>query len=118
LRLARLLHAERAMPANQLAKLLGCCKRTIYRDLSLLRESGLVVQFDSTHGGYVTRTGLADLDCELTKDELAILAVAALTSPMANLTGYMTSIRKTILKLGVDRTGCLSSFDRSPDDSA
>ena len=51
-RLIELLGSGRVCPAHELASLCGVSRRTIFRDLGTLRESGLPVRFDEARRGF------------------------------------------------------------------
>jgi len=64
--------------------MLQCSCRTVYRDLNLLRKSGIAVRFDVAHAAYST-----EILPEAVWDEnaLAALIVAAIHSPLVKREG-------------------------------
>ncbi len=66
LRCCALLLANPGLSADRLASLLGVSRRTVFRYLNQIRDSGFAVEFDPDLGGYV---GSADEALKATNDE-------------------------------------------------
>ncbi len=76
-RLARLVFAfdhRSSVTADQLACWLNVSTRTIYRDLEVLAEAGLPVEYDSALRRYSVGSGFSIIHSSLTRDERHVLA--------------------------------------------
>ena len=57
LKLVFLLESSTVMDGGALARALGVCKRTVMRDIKLLRSANIPISYDLTYGGYRLRRG-------------------------------------------------------------
>lgn len=110
----RILQSGETPNTDDLAKILRCSRRTVFRDINLLRESGINVWFDRPTGGYKTDYRI-DIPTEsLDEDQLAALLAAAKVSWLAQLVPFVenagqaidTAIRKSSSRVR-DRVGNL-----------
>jgi predicted DNA-binding transcriptional regulator YafY len=74
LKLESLLQGGHVWSPKRLAELFGVCTRTIYRDIQLLRDADIPIQFDPLHGGY--RLIRIEDEPRLNADELVALLLA------------------------------------------
>lgn len=100
LRLIRCLDSGPRYNAGQLSREFQVSRRTIYRDIKLLREQGIPIKFDEQNDGYYLAEGCdLPINTPLARDELLALALAAhlgldkLVSPMA------ASVREGLARL-------------------
>jgi len=84
LQLVSLLYSQAGYGVAELASQLGVSTRTIYRYIDVLRTVGIPVQFDEQKGGYVVASQFRLKVAQLTENELALLLLAAHSSPIAN----------------------------------
>ena len=96
LRLNKLLQSGHVASSRQLADWLGCSRRTVYRCINLLNDSGVNVRFDQQLGGYVAKSSEVELQPGLTDEQVSILALAASTSPFAQLVGFDQIVHQAI----------------------
>ena len=75
-RLATLLESGQTWSSDKLAEQLQVCKRTLFRDVSLLRKANFPIEFDSVHGGYRVPNGRSGDSSGLKADELVALGLA------------------------------------------
>ena len=75
-RLAALLESGQTWTSDKLAEQLQVCKRTLFRDVSLLRKTNFPILFDSVHGGYRVPNGRSGGSSALKADELVALGLA------------------------------------------
>ncbi|MDP6446248.1 MAG: HTH domain-containing protein [Pirellulaceae bacterium] len=86
--------------AAELAKYLNVSRRTIYRDMNLIREAGISIHFDTKHDAYrlereMQQYLLPDLDGE----DLTNLILPAHLSLANAFPGYAQRVRGTMSKL-------------------
>jgi predicted DNA-binding transcriptional regulator YafY len=60
LKLISLLEAGRAITGDSLAQSLGVCRRTVFRDVKVLRGANIPIYFDSSDQGYRIRRNAAE----------------------------------------------------------
>jgi predicted DNA-binding transcriptional regulator YafY len=86
--------------ATTLSRQLGVCRRTVFRDLSLMRRAGIDVYFDDELQSYrlVPEEGAVVLP-KLDADELTALVSAVHLSVLHGLPEYTDSLRKSTAKL-------------------
>ncbi len=86
--------------ATGLSRQLGVCRRTVFRDLSLMRRAGVDVYFDEDLHSYrlVPDEGSVVLP-KLDADELTTLISAVHLSVLQSLPEYTESLRKSTTKL-------------------
>jgi predicted DNA-binding transcriptional regulator YafY len=75
-KLAALIDTGQSWSSQDLADQLQICKRTLFRDLSLLRDVHVPIKFDSIRGGYRVPEELPCGDSTLNADELVALVMA------------------------------------------
>ena len=98
LRVLRILGSGSAPSIDDLVRDLGCCRRTVYRDLHLLRASGAHVGFDPIRRGYTTyNSPLCSM--ALTEEESAALVIAAATSPVMQSKPLSAILHGSVAKL-------------------
>ena len=97
--LANLLQSRFGHSIRDLAETLGVHKRTIYRDLHLLREAGVPVSFDPLRGGQVTAPQFRLPSAGLTDEELLVLLLAARTSHLADYQEFASPLNQSISKI-------------------
>jgi predicted DNA-binding transcriptional regulator YafY len=83
LQLVSLLYSQAGYSVTELARQLGVSTRTVYRYIEVLRTVGIPVQFDERKSGYVISPQFRLKVSQLTEDELALLILAAQSSPIA-----------------------------------
>ncbi len=100
LRILRHLQTGNGANAAELANQLAVCRRTIFRDLELLRDAGVALRFDAATRCYrlAPRTDLL-VAPELDGDELAILIAAIRLSMLQGVPHCRAVLRQTINKL-------------------
>ena len=96
--LAMLLQSRRSLTTSYLAQTLGCSRRTVYRDIQLLREAGFAIWYDETRSTYVI-SGRASTPPELTHSEWKAVLLAAGLSPIAKLDFYGRDLTSALAKL-------------------
>lgn len=85
--------------AAELAEYLGVSRRTIYRDLRLIRDAGVKVRFDTSHAAYRLAWDTQQvLLAQLNSQDLSQLALAAHTSAFT-APGSDTLSREALVKL-------------------
>jgi predicted DNA-binding transcriptional regulator YafY len=100
LRLLSYLQSGVGLNADELAEQLDVCRRTVYRDLKLIREAGIDVYRDSQQNCYrISSDSDVVLSPSFTPDDLATLIAAIHLSVLAELPCLGDSLRKSIAKL-------------------
>ena len=100
LRLLRLVAAGHRTDAAQLAELLGVSRRTVFRDIDVLRRAEVPIFFNEGEGRYGLHADpLATTIRHIPPEEMAMLLVAAHVSPLNRSTGIHDSVEHTIAKL-------------------
>lgn len=99
LQLVSLLYSQAGYGVIELARQLGVSTRTIYRYIEVLRTVGIPVQFDERKSGYVIAPQFRLKVSQLTEDELALLILAAQSSPIASGGDLGTIIAEASSKL-------------------
>lgn len=96
--LVMLLQTRRNVTSDYLARALKCSRRTVFRDIQLLRDAGFAVWYDETkctfviHGETATRP-------DLTEAEWKALLLAAGLSPIAQMAFYGRDVSNAMAKL-------------------
>ena len=85
--------------ARQLADHLKVSRRTVFRDLSIIRDSGVGVFFDSIADAYRLHPGSQPEPARLNEEDLTNLVVASLLSQWQYFPGITDSIREATSKL-------------------
>ena len=96
--LLTIMQSRRAATVEYLAQSLGCSRRTIFRDLNLLRDAGFAVQFDESHGTYIAH-GMVATRPELSETEWVAVLLAAGLSPIADMDVYAHDLSIALAKL-------------------
>jgi predicted DNA-binding transcriptional regulator YafY len=99
LRLANLLASPLDYTVSQLASELGVSTRTIYRDLCVLKEAGILVDANTNQNGYVIKLHFQATPRHLTENELVILLLMAHTSPLLSSHTLRAIMHQAIAKL-------------------
>lgn len=81
--LVTLLQSRLPFRAKRLADELNVSRRTIFRDLRLIQEAGIVLDFDHEKDGYLIGHEESIRTTPLSHDELRALLVAACSSPLS-----------------------------------
>ncbi len=97
IRLLQLVAQQPGIALPELARWLGCSRRTLYRDLQLLRDAGFHI--DSVHQQLTVR-GLAELPpSTLSADELLALLAALNVSPLVHRPDYRKLVHRALQHL-------------------
>jgi predicted DNA-binding transcriptional regulator YafY len=99
LELLNLLQSAHATSSGDLAVALGCSRRTVFRDISALRESGVNVRFAKEEGAYVATAGNALPTLHLDEGECVAVLVAALMSPLSQMEPFAGQVSQGVAKL-------------------
>lgn len=101
-RVLKILHFLRAGPGynvGQLASQLHVSRRTVFRDLSILRQSGVEMFFDTTADSYRLYADPQTRVPELSEEHLTNLVVASLVSSWNDYPGIGESIQLALSRL-------------------
>ena len=99
LRILTCLQSGPGFNARQLADHLNVSRRTVFRDLSIIRDSGVVVFFDSIADAYRVHPGSQPEPVRLDEEDLPNLVVASILSQWQYFPGISKSIREATSKL-------------------
>jgi len=99
LRILTCLQSGPGFNARQLADHLNVSRRTVFRDLSIIRDSGVVVFFDSIADAYRVHPGSQPEPVRLDEEDLTNLVVASILSQWQYFPGISESIREATSKL-------------------
>lgn len=100
LRLLSLLQAGPRYNALQLAQELGVSRRTIFRDIALLRDLGVPINFDENADGYgVSGGSLRAVTKALDREQLEMLLLAGHVSALQMAPAFAASIRDATANL-------------------
>jgi len=99
LKLANLLQSGRPVTGQELAVTLGCCKRTVLRDIRVLQESGICVRYSRKHGVYAVDSQPPRKRPFPDEDEYVAMLVAASVSPLMQTNVFADRISQSIAKL-------------------
>jgi predicted DNA-binding transcriptional regulator YafY len=99
LRLLSFLQSGPSYNAEQLAQELEVSRRTIFRDLGVMRSAGIPVFFNDDTEGYSIPPQPRDRSKQLDDEELAILSVMAQLSPLEAIHGLGTKAHEALAKL-------------------
>jgi proteasome accessory factor B len=100
LRLIELLQSGRVHNATQLAEQCGVSRRTIFRDLNTIQDSGIPVRYDEARQGYSLPTPRFLPPADFTLDEaLALLVLCGELANGAQSIPFLRSARAAALKL-------------------
>ena len=99
LRILTCLQSGPGFNARQLADHLNVSRRTVFRDLSIIRDSGVVVFFDSIADAYRVHPGSQPEPVRLDEEDLTNLVVASILSQWQYFPGISKSIREATSKL-------------------
>ena len=99
LRILTCLQSGPGFNARQLADHLNVSRRTVFRDLSIIRDSGVGIFFDSIADAYQIHPGSQPEPVRLDEEDLTNLVVASLLSQWQYFPGITESIREATSKL-------------------
>ena len=99
LELLNLLRSAHATSSGDLAMALGCSRRTIFRDIEALRQSGVSVRFAREEGAYVATPDNSLPTSHLEEDECVAVLVAALMSPLSQTEAFAGRVSRGVAKL-------------------
>lgn len=100
LRLVEFLQSGRSYNAGELAELCGVSRRTIFRDLNLLQDSGIPVHFNEGRRGYSLPTSLYLPSTDLTLNEaLSLLLLCHELGNEQRGIPFQSSARSAVAKL-------------------
>ena len=99
LRILTCLQSGPGFNARQLADHLNVSRRTVFRDLSIIRDSGVVVFFDSIADAYRVHPGSQPEPVRLDEEDPTNLVVASILSQWQYFPGISKSIREATSKL-------------------
>lgn len=99
LHLITLVQGGHGAKAEFLAKSLGCSERTLFRDLELLKESGVPVSFDVESGCYAIEHGNESPLPRLNEEEWLAVLMAASISMFSQSLPFNGNVNKGIAKL-------------------
>lgn len=84
---------------SYLSRVLKCSRRTVFRDLRLLVESGIPVTFDAARGGYAIPKGRLFEHQGLTDREYFSILLASLISPLMRCQEFAGELNDAIAKM-------------------
>lgn len=100
LRILCCLQSGPSFNARELAQRLRVSRRTIYRDLELIRAAGIDVVFDETSDAYRVNTHRNLLPASLQPEDLTRLMVTSQLSPFAAMSAdFEVSVRESMSRL-------------------
>ena len=99
LELLNLLQSAHATSSGELAVALGCSRRTVFRDISALRQSGVNVRFAREEAAYVATSSDALPTSHLNEGECVAVLVAALMSPLSQTEPFAGRVSQGVAKL-------------------
>jgi predicted DNA-binding transcriptional regulator YafY len=99
LELLNLLQSAHATSSGDLAVALGCSRRTIFRDIKALRQSGVDVRFAREEGAYVATSDNSLPTSHLEEGECVAVLVAALMSPLSQTEAFAGKVSQGVAKL-------------------
>jgi len=99
LKLLNLLHSGHGATVDYLAHSLACSKRTVFRDIKLLKANNIRVWFDDRLGGYKADRQLWALTSSMEDDELENLLIAVILSPVTRMRPYSGTVDQAVSKM-------------------
>lgn len=99
LELLNLLRSAHATSSGDLAVALGCSRRTVFRDIKALRQSGVNVRFAKEEAAYVAAPDNSLPTSHLEEGECVAVLVAALTSPLSQTEAFAGKVSQGVAKL-------------------
>ena len=84
---------------NQLIAELKVSRRTVFRDLDVLRRAGVDICFDPTREAYSLTTRSRTSDPPIKSEHLILIAIAAQLSPLNDIQGLGKEIRHSLRQL-------------------
>lgn len=99
IRLLNLLQSRVGHRTGQLARDFEVSRRTVYRDIQLLKDAGIPLRFDRGSGGYVVKAFFRARLAPLRDDEFIALLVGACASPLVANQTFGGLIRQASGKL-------------------
>jgi predicted DNA-binding transcriptional regulator YafY len=108
LAILRLLQSGAGLNASALAGQLDVCRRTIFRDLNIMRQAGLDLYFDE-HQACYRLSSRSDLTAApaFSAEEITTLAAAVHLSPFQRLPDSHQLLRQSVQKLLANSPTCL-----------
>lgn len=97
--LLSLLHAGHGANVQYLAETLECSQRTVFRDLDLLKSSGVELGFDDRVGGYTIHSDCGRSFSHLSNDEWLAILMAASVSSLSRSPLFAGAVSQAIAKL-------------------
>ena len=99
IRLLTAIQSGQARSVHELGSLLGCCRRTIFRDLKQLRELGVLCEYDSRTDSYRIDGGFFLPPPQLTANEaMGLLLLAYKVAPVCDVP-FRNAILAAALKI-------------------
>lgn len=100
LRILSCLQSGPSFNARELASRLNVSRRTIYRDLNLIRAAGIDVVFDESHAAYRVETHRQIAPLRLEPEDLTRLLITSHLSPFASMSqDFAVSVRESMARL-------------------
>jgi predicted DNA-binding transcriptional regulator YafY len=99
LRLLSLVQSGSPDSARGLAKTLGCCPRTVHRDIGLLRRSGVEIRFDPARLRYIATSSFDTPETSLADRDLAALIIAASEHVLAQDDKLSVAVSEAMIRL-------------------
>lgn len=99
LELLNLLQSAHATSSGDLAVALGCSRRTVFRDIKALRQSGVNIRFAKEEGAYVATPDKSLPTSHLEEGECVAVLVAALMSPLSQTEAFAGKVSQGVAKL-------------------
>ncbi len=99
LRLLSLVQSGSPHSAVGLAETLGCCPRTVHRDIHLLRRSGVEIRFDPARLRYIATSSFDTPETSLADRDLAALVIAACEHVLAQDDKLSAAVSEALIRL-------------------
>lgn len=99
LRLLSLVQSGSPHSAVGLAETLGCCPRTVHRDIHLLRRSGVEIRFDPARLRYIAKSSFDTPETSLAERDLAALVIAASEHVLAQHDKLSVAVSEALVRL-------------------
>lgn len=100
LRILKCLQSGPAFNARELSEMLNVSRRTIYRDLQIIRAAGIAVDFDGEQGAYLLAADPVSVisPVQLGQDDVAHVLLAAHLSCLQSFPDFAESSRELLAK--------------------
>jgi predicted DNA-binding transcriptional regulator YafY len=100
LQLVTCLQSGPRFSANELARHFDVSRRTIFRDLNMIRAAGIQIQFDAEHEAYrLAKPATYLAPPGFREEDLAQLVVATHLSPLQHFPKFSVALRESVTKL-------------------